>query len=355
MPNPMNNRTIPILPILIAALLCTLLIPGTLTAQAGWEPAGLRGNVVAVTFNQEVPDALYAATAGPAGVHHSANRGQSWRAISEGLAVSGDPLPAGLLFQARRSHFLFLATPAGPWISQDGGAAWKEHIEGLPEGRSRSSLSFAVIHDRQGDLLVGTSSGLFRSTRATGPWQPVTAGLPPVTPEQPAPAITALVSSLQDRNHVFMALGDGPGGVWGSSDSGTTWKPMSQGLPPGAPVQRLLQPANDPYTLLAVTADGLYLSDDGAENWRRIHEGPVGAIGISDLISSLIAIAPPGGTFLYTRDSGETWQTVPGTLPGGTIHGFYFSPAATGTIYAATSGGLHKRVLFVEEAESYNQ
>src|SRR2546430_2350142 len=69
----------------------------------------------------------------------------------------------------------------------------------------------------------------------------------------------------------------GPGsGIYKSADGGSTWRPLTRGLPAGAEgpgrIQLAIAPS-DPRRLYAAAAargqSGLYRSDDGGESWSR--------------------------------------------------------------------------------------
>ena len=87
------------------------------------------------------------------------------------------------------------------------------------------------------------------------------------------------------------------GGIFKSTDGGTTWKPLTKGLPTVVQANVAISPAN-PKRLYAIVAaydepgtsanrgaSGIYRSDDAGENWAQITNDsrPAGRIGGGDL------------------------------------------------------------------------
>ncbi|MCB9881419.1 MAG: hypothetical protein H6834_06480 [Planctomycetes bacterium] len=113
------------------------------------------------------------------------------------------------------------------------------------------------------------------------------------------------------------------GGIWSSTDSGTTWTHASDVLPNLAICSLAIDP-QDPNTLYAGTGEGyfngdalrgagIYRSTDGGATWARLPSTAsfdnVCRIAISPVNSNLILIAKRYGGILRSTDGGQTWST----------------------------------------------
>lgn len=130
-------------------------------------------------------------------------------------------------------------------------------------------------------------------------------------------------------SHVYLASAYG---VWRSTDFGDTWTEANDGLlPPGRRYTETIEvDQTQPGRLLVGTEDGVYMSDDGAQSWRRT-EGAGAGLEVLDLNQSptdpTLWIA---GTYragvLVSEDGGATWSRGPEELAETSIHAAAFDP-----------------------------
>jgi photosystem II stability/assembly factor-like uncharacterized protein len=126
------------------------------------------------------------------------------------------------------------------------------------------------------------------------------------------------------------------GGIFKSTDGGTTWKPLTNGLPAVVQANLAISPAN-PKRLYATVAGydapgsggdrgtaGIYRSDDAGETWTRITTDarPAGRIGGGDLPMPIPHPKDPDTLIMASTvswkstDGGKTWAAFKGA-PGG--------------------------------------
>ena len=135
------------------------------------------------------------------------------------------------------------------------------------------------------------------------------------------------------ENSVWAGSG---GGIFKSVDGGTTWKPLTNGLPVVVQANVAISPANPKRLYAAVAgydkpgtgsdrgAAGIYRSDDAGETWARITTDtrPAGRIGGGDLPMPIAHPKDPDIVIMASTvswkstDGGKTWASFKGA-PGG--------------------------------------
>jgi photosystem II stability/assembly factor-like uncharacterized protein len=136
------------------------------------------------------------------------------------------------------------------------------------------------------------------------------------------------------------------GGVYKSTDGGTTWKKMSGGLP-ASMVQAHIALAPSSPNILFVTIGttetneygtgkgmGIYRSADGGEHWQKISEDgrPEARIGGGDV--PVIQVDPQNPDIVYSAsivlyksvDGGKTWKGIRGAPGGDDYQNLWISP-----------------------------
>jgi photosystem II stability/assembly factor-like uncharacterized protein len=194
--------------------------------------------------------------------------------------------PGGRLYAAT-SHKVW---GAHIYTSGDHGATWTsldsapEHPAASGRGATKAVWYLALAGET---LLAGIDpAGLFRSGDHGASWQPV-AGLnehPTRSTWEPSKGCFAVhsiyVDSLQPRNIVAAVSA---GGVYRSEDGGETWQPANAGvraenLPERYPetghnVHRVVMHPRLPGRLYRQCYNGTYRSDDGGRSWTEITAG----------------------------------------------------------------------------------
>jgi photosystem II stability/assembly factor-like uncharacterized protein len=135
------------------------------------------------------------------------------------------------------------------------------------------------------------------------------------------------------ENAVWAGTG---GGIFKSTDGGSTWKPLTNGLPPVIQANLAISPADRRRLYAAVAfaeqpgssgnrgTTGIFRSDDAGQSWTRITTDtrPSGRIGGGDLpvpiphpklVDTVIMVATVSWK---TTDGGKTWSVYKGA-PGG--------------------------------------
>ena len=211
--------------------------------------------------------------------------------------------------------------------------------------------------------------GLYRRSPGDGGWQALTNGLPDGV------EVRTLVVHPRDSSMIYAGTQDGP---YRSTDGGERWERL--GFPDrGTVIWTMAVHPTRPNVVYAGAAPvALYVSEDGGDNWRRVPNAVSPAhcerAGF-DTRTIRIAFDPGKPDDLYvalevsgviaSRDAGETWSDLSGTLiklaneqphlqssVGGRhcghcegmldSHALAITPAAPGTAFLAIRMGLFR-------------
>jgi photosystem II stability/assembly factor-like uncharacterized protein len=139
------------------------------------------------------------------------------------------------------------------------------------------------------------------------------------------------------------------GGIFRSDDRGATWRYAGRGSGRLA-VLALAPDARDPETLYAASRTlGVVKTVNGGSSWKAVTQGlpPLGNLGISAIAADgrtggLAYAALRQGGLYKTVDGGKRWTALPASAPRD-VRLLVTDPRVGGTVYAVTtSGGLLK-------------
>ena len=228
------------------------------------------------------------------GIFQTDDAGHHWRNISDGQLNTGSigaltvaPSDPNVLYAGTGEHAVRgVMTSAGDGVyrSGDGGATW-QHL-GLDSSRHISEI---VVHPQNPDHVYvavqgavhGDSEerGVYRSTDGGQHWQRVlyvdaTTGAADLSMDPTNPRV--LYAGMWDhRRYPWTVRSGGPGsGLYKTTDGGTTWDQLTDGLPDTlGKVAVSVSPArpNRVFANLEAAGDsgGVYRSDDGGKSWQQ--------------------------------------------------------------------------------------
>ena len=136
------------------------------------------------------------------------------------------------------------------------------------------------------------------------------------------------------------------GGVFKSTDGGTTWKQLTKGLPdnlvqanvaisPSQPSRLYLTFSTTVRTEYATNKGmGFYRSDDGGENWYKAADDPRSAMKIGGGDLPIAVVDPKNPDIVYscgivtskTTDAGKTWTSWRGAPGGDDYQNMWINP-----------------------------
>ena len=244
----------------------------------------------------------------------------------------------------------------GVWKSVDAGKSWKN--VGLKDSRA---IGRVVVHPRNADVVFvaalghpfgpNAERGVFRTLDGGKTWEKVlykdqNTGAIDIAFDPQNPNI--LFASLWEARRTPWSLASGgPGsGLYRSTDSGTTWKQLSEGLPKG-PYGRIgvAVAANSErvYAIVEAKQGGLYRTDDGGDNWQLVN-GSHSLYQRPWYYMHVIADPQDADTvyildveFFKSTDGGHSVNKI--KVPHGDNHGLWIDPKNPRRMIASNDGG----------------
>ncbi len=320
--------------------------------QPAWRLANGTANngIAAIDIYRHDPDTLYAI--GIHGIIRSIDRGENWDSLHYFDADVGgirvDPNNSQELYVSKRG---IIIESNDIVMSTNGGTVWNL----LFIGNSYPVPVVEIDPTNSATVYVGVGSFyLHRSTDRGQTWHLVTQAL--------ANRMTSL--AIAPSNDSILYLGFNPG-LFKSSDRGNTWTSLSLGFQLVSGVRIAVDPRNSDVVYVAVYTNGslpggIYKSTNGGSSWNEMNNG----LDTQDRQINSLAISPKNPNELFlgiyssqhvlfrTTDGGMSWSDFTNGLSGsGTVNsiaidtlndrvyvGVYLSPGPSGLyIYDQTT------------------
>jgi photosystem II stability/assembly factor-like uncharacterized protein len=300
------------------------------------------------------------------GVFRSTDYGRTWTPIFDGQpslsigAIAVAPSNASVIYVAsgeglRRPD---LSVGDGIYRSADAGKTW-QHL-GLQDGQQIPALA---IDPRDPNRLFAAvlghpygpneERGIFRSVDGGASWTKVlykdanTGGddvvLDPASPDTVYATLwESRLGPWEDGN----SYEGTHGGIFKSTDGGTTWVPLTKGLPDNLVQAHIAVSPSEPKRLYASIATakqggyasgaglGIYRSDDAGATWYKVTDDPRPAMKIGGGDLSEPVVDPKNADVVYVAsivtvrslDGGHTWTSLRGAPGGDDYQNLWINP-----------------------------
>jgi photosystem II stability/assembly factor-like uncharacterized protein len=309
----------------------------TLFSEMRWRAIGpfRGGRTQAASGVAGHPNLFYMGVSG-GGVWKTTDSGRTWQPLFDDQptgtigAIAVAPSDANVIYVGA-SDGLYQSTDAGKNWSYKGLRDGRQIPQIVVDPRNASRLFVAVLGHPYGP---NPERGIYRSTDGGQTFERVlyqdenTGGngvaLDPSNPD----VVYAALWEVREAPWENARFGGSNGGIFKSTDGGSTWRPLTNGLPPGVTQANLaIAPGNSSRiyaTVSAARAAFFYRSDDAGESWVRATNDyrPSAFIGGEDLPAP--AVDPKNPDIVYSAgvaayrstDGAKTWTAIRGA-PGG--------------------------------------
>ena len=324
---------------------------------------GRSGTVVGIEGN---PNLYYMGTAG-GGVWKTADGGQTWECISDGYfggsigAIAVAPSDPNVIYVGEGEQTVRgnVSSGRGVWRSTDAGKTWTSL--GLPNSEHTGRIR---VHPTNPDIVyVGVMGnlwkpnkerGLYRSMDGGSTWELILfeseeAGVVDIILDPNNPRII-YASTWQIKRNGFRMDSGGPGSkLWKSTDSGNTWKNLTnnEGLPKGVwGISGItVSPVNSDriWTIIENENGGVFRSDDAGKTWKKTSSNRslrqrawyYSRIYADTQNEDIVYVCNVG--FWRSKDGGKNFGRI--STPHGDHHDLWIAPENNQRMVIADDGG----------------
>ena len=238
-----------------------------------------------ILVSQHDPKRLYFASQR---VWRSENRGDSWKSISNDLTRNQERLALPIMGKVQSFE--------NPW-----------DVYAMSTYNTITSLAESKVNENV--LYAGTDDGIIQCTKDGGQnWEKITVDKLPKTPS--TAFVNDIKADLFDENTAYVALdnhkfGDYQPYLFKTTDGGKKWTSITNGIPEGTLIWRIVQDHINPKLLFLGTEYGLYVSLNQGEKWHKFSSGlptiPVRDLAIQKRENDLV-LATFGRSFYVLDD-----------------------------------------------------
>jgi ligand-binding sensor domain-containing protein len=184
------------------------------------------------------------------------------------------------------------------------------------------------------NVLAGTFDGLWISTNNGTSWREISNGLINTT-------IISLASMPNTTGPPTLFAGTYGSGVYQSTNNGASWTETNSGLADGLVIALAVQDDN----IYAGTTSGVFRSTDRGGNWLPMNGGLTASIVFDFAVAGQQMFAGTEAGVFHSSNSGASWSNVSTGLDYTNVRSLDLSPDGMNLLAGTSGGGVWKRPL----------
>ena len=224
--------------------------------------------------------------------------GKNWQNIKQGVIDDSDVF--SIIVDPDKPNIVYASACSGIYKSANGGALFKK-IQGIPATARRTRvLRQDPVH--RDTVYAGTTEGLYKTTDAGRTFQRMT-----------GPDVIVNDVFVDPKNPDRVLLATDRSGVLTSTDAAVSFKESNHGFS-ARKVEALLVDAGIPSRVYAGVVNdkqygGVFVSDDGGNEWKHIAQGLDGrdVFSLAESSDGTVLAGTNSGIFAFDAES-STWK-----------------------------------------------
>ena len=320
-------------------------VAGVFTSSNGanWRPGGrfpgVKDDADVTSIATADGTTAYALVGGR--LFRSIDAGATWRRIAGAAWADAEVVSVAASSDGPDVVYAGTWSPPRVYRSSDGGHTWSTTAYGREEGVYPNAL---VVDPQTADrVYVATvngewnereNGGVYMTDDGGSSWTPLSIGLPRET------WIVSLALDPSDSGTVY--AGTESRGVFKSSDGGSRWHRARTGLPTAfedqyATVNGIAVDPDEPQVVYAGTSHGVAVSTDGGSNWSRQTSTSLSEVSsfVTGEAGTVLAGSLDRGV-LRSTDRGAHWAPANAGLTAVSVMAIASDPSQPATVYLGT-------------------